>query len=39
MSLAMARRIVTAHKGRIWFESEYGNGSTFHFTIPTVGHS
>jgi signal transduction histidine kinase len=34
MGLTFCKRIVDAHGGRIWCETEFGKGSAFHSTLP-----
>ena len=34
LGLSICKKLIEAHKGKIWARSEFGKGTTFYFTLP-----
>jgi signal transduction histidine kinase len=34
LGLAICKEIIEQHHGKIWVQSQIGQGSSFHFTLP-----
>jgi two-component system sensor kinase FixL len=37
VGLSLSQRIIEAHGGRLWVESDGQSGATFRFTLPVIG--
>ncbi len=37
LGLSITRKLIEAHQGKVWVESELGQGSTFHVVLPIAG--
>jgi GAF domain-containing protein len=38
LGLALVKKTIEAHGGKVWAESQLGQGSTFFFTLPILGN-
>lgn len=38
LGLYLSRRLVEAMEGRVWAESQHGQGSTFYMAVPRISH-
>jgi light-regulated signal transduction histidine kinase (bacteriophytochrome) len=36
IGLAMCRKVIEYHGGRIWLDTSYEGGAAFHFTLPVI---
>jgi len=36
LGLTISRALIEQHGGRIWVESDFGHGATFHFELPAI---
>jgi len=34
VGLSIVKYLIEAHKGEVWFDTEMGQGTTFHFVLP-----
>jgi signal transduction histidine kinase len=36
MGLSISRSLIEAHNGKLYFNSQFGKGTTFYFTLPCI---